>query len=80
MKGSQTEQYGSENAWTRAACQAIRLVMNLGGSWGQAGREKLSKHGFGTGRDRSMPTGRVGTRVGCIGQGHASVSCMRSGA
>lgn len=50
-------------------CQAVRLVINLRHSWGQTGREKLSKTRFGTGKDKSMPVGRVGTRVGCIGQG-----------
>lgn len=32
--------------------QAVRLVINLRDSWGQAGREKLSKHGFGTSIDK----------------------------
>lgn len=56
-------------------CQAVRLVINLRDSWGQAGRAKLSKHRFGTSIDK-ISNGDESV----IRQGHSRVFCVRSGA
>lgn len=58
-------------------CQAAGLVINLGDSWGESGREELRKHRFGMRRDKRIPFGDGSGHES--GQGHSRVP-LKSGA